>query len=183
MYDQLLDVVFMSAMIRIRNRKNKDAKQIIWFRIRPDKPRDVDVEEIARSLEIDVRRVRQVESDFLNEVSEMNDLLFHFIDRADRILEFRRLTEQLEEEVERCRGETNDSTPGCWLARMSSFFAGRGSALVGEATAIEMIADLDRIKEEELTAGLADLVEIHGNFAVRCRLLLDLVTPEPLPKV
>jgi hypothetical protein len=66
---------------------------------------------------------------------------------------------------------------------MSSFFAGRGRALVGEATAIEMIADLDRIKEEELTAGLTDLVEIYGNFAIRCRLLLDLVTPEPLPKV
>jgi hypothetical protein len=59
---------------------------------------------------------------------------------------------KLEEEVARCRGETDDSTPGCWLTGMSSFLSGRGRAPVGEATGIEMIANLDRIKEEELTA-------------------------------
>jgi hypothetical protein len=182
MSEKLLDDVCNAALFGIRARQPRQAKKVIWFRIRPDGPRDVSAEEIAETLDLRVKYVEDVENAYLNEVGEMAQLLFDFVDRADRVLEFRRLVKLIDQAIMSRR--KNESRGGWCFVRneVTTFFSGRGRALLDEVTVSELMEEMGRLREVDEENDSETQVETYEALVNRLRVLLTLVTPQPLPK-
>ena len=181
MSEQLLEDAFTAALFKIRQRRNDSAQHIVWFRIRPDMPRDVEVEEIARVTGYHLDYIRRVEREFLDEVADMGRMLHDFVDRVDRVLEFRNLLAEFDVEVERRRVNEDDFSFEFALGALRHFFVDRGVGLVDETTAQELASDLRQLLDAE-QAGAFEPVEDYDSISLRCHRLLDLVTPRPLPR-
>jgi hypothetical protein len=182
MSEKLLDDVFTAALYRIRARQPRQAKKVVWFRIRPDAPRDVSAEEIAETLDLKVKYVEDVENAYLNEVGEMAQMLFDFVDRADRVLEFRRLIELIDQAI---MSRRVNKLVGRWSLvhdKVTTFFSGRGRALLDEATARELLEEMERLRKIDEESDSWAPVETYEALVSHLRVLLALVTPQPLPK-
>lgn len=180
MSERLLDDVVTSALTAIRARQSSKHKAVSWFRIRPSGPADLSIAEIADITGFPQSEVRLLDAEYLREVAEMGQLLRDFIDRADRVLAFRRLLESFDDDLEIHEATNDELLMNVTLCQVLLFLSHRGAPLLDADTRADLLREAQRLldaNESGLEFDLASLLRLRANLGFA----LELATPRPLP--
>lgn len=179
MSERLLQDVVTSALFAIRSRQSAKHKAVSWFRVRPKGPTNLTIDQIAEATGFEPSEVRLLDEEYRREVAEMGQLLRDFVDRADRVLAFRRLLESFDDDLEVHEATGDDLLMNVSLCQVLLFVMHRGAPLIDThtrddlRTAIQGLLDANA-RGEEMKPELLRRLRSDLGFA------LDMATPRPL---
>lgn len=179
MSEKFLEDVVTSALFAIRSRQSSKHKAVSWFRIRPSGATDLTIAEIADITGFSPSEVRHLDEDYRREVAEMGQLLRDFVDRADRVLAFRRLLESFDDDMEIHETAEDELLMNVALCQVLLFLSHRGAPLLDAHTRADLCREIQHLLDssdrgEEMS--VVSLRQLRSNLGFA----LEMATPRPL---
>lgn len=179
MSEKWLEDVVTSALFKIRARQCDKAKAISWLRVRPTGQKDLTVAEVAEITGFSPNLVRNLDEKYRREVAEMGQLLRDFVDRADRVLEFRRLLESFDDDFEIFEDSGSTVMIKSLLGLVLCFVSHRGSPLFDRHSRDDLLSSIRELMGDNVACDEA-YVESLKSLRMRLDLALEMATPRPL---
>jgi len=182
MPEKLLEDVVTAALFAIRSRQSDRHKAVSWFRIRPKGPTNLTIEQIADATGFSASEVRLLHREYKREVAEMAELLHDFVDRANRVLAFRRVLESFDDDIERHGNVRDELLVNVSLCQLLIFVSKDGARLLDPHTRADLLADIQSLMDVCLGGDELDQGAIRQ---LRSKLghALEMATPKPLPVI
>jgi len=182
MPEKPFDDVVQSALLAIHSRQSSRHKAVSWLRVRPSGPTDLTIGEIAAITGFSRSEVGLLDDEYWREVAEMGRLLLDFVDRADRILAFRRLLESFDGDIEVYEATEDELLMSVTLCQVLVFLSHRGAPLIDVHTRADLRKEIQSLLsdgERGERPSLASLRQLRASLG----LILEMATPEPLVRV
>lgn len=179
MSEKWLEDVVTSALFKIRARQCDKAKAISWLRVRPTGPTDLSNTQIAEITGFTEAEVRYYDESYRREVAEMGKLLRDFIERADRVLEFRRLLESFDDDFEIFEDSGSAVMIKSLLGLVLCFVSHRGSPLFDSHSRDDLLSSIRELMGDNVACDEA-YVDSLKSLRMRLDLALEMATPRPL---